>query len=388
MKIGELFVELGFMSGDDGKKLNDFARGIGNLNLSSIAAVLGVGALYEALRRMTEQAVAAGLAIHSFGVQTGLSTSAMQQWSFFAEQMGASGEDVANALKSIQMQQAKIKIGQGNPNVFSMIGASVSDDPFKVLESLQKKYKMLRPDLQRLINSEFGLSDAMLNVLKASDEQISKIGKIKVASDGANESIVKMRETWVEIRQALFRFSNAVIAALAPAFEHIGKLLMDLGRGIEIIFQFKAALIVLGSTLLIMFAPVVAAITAFVLLIDDMYTYFEGGEAALMPLWKGIDKVSESIIWLVDNLKVAFDWFEKITGKASDFSSKNISLVAGPLGAGAAAAAGVSNNTRSQNNNIVLNIAAGTPMSVANAIQEALKKVLSDADYAKGVKST
>ena len=50
MKIGELFVELGFHA--DTMKLKEFTSALGELSMSSVMSVLGLGTLYESVKKI------------------------------------------------------------------------------------------------------------------------------------------------------------------------------------------------------------------------------------------------------------------------------------------------------------------------------------------------
>jgi len=387
MKIGEFFVELGFMSGEDGKKLNDFVRGIGELDLASIAAVLEVGALYEILRKMTVQAVEAGQAVRNFGIQTGLSTDKMQQWTQFAEQMGASGDDVVSALKAIQMQQARIRTGMGgNAAPFAALGVSVTDEPFKVLDALREKYKNLRPDLQRLINSEFGLSDSMLNVLKASDAQRAALDKNRFLNKDQLEALNDLNRQYIILRQAIYNLSNAIAASVfSRPLKHLIQFVMDVGKALSALKPLLPWVLAFAAYVTAIFAPWVFWLTAIILLIDDFYTYLEGGDSVIGRLIDWVKSLGTWVDWLsqkITDLKMLVEDIGKILQPSFDFKGVG---TAG-LAAGFAGAAGqITNNN---NNNFYFNVAGSGPMGIVSLIESTIRKVLSDAAYSKNQKST
>ena len=294
MRVGEFFVALGVDVEDkDSKKLNDVIKGMANLDLKSIAAAAGLGTAFLALKKITEQAVKTGLALHNFSIQTGISTQKLQQWSFMAEQMGASAADVESTVKAISMATAQIKLGQGNLKPFQMLGIDPNQNAFDVLEQVAQKIKNLDPAMTRLITQQMGISDGMLNILKASDNVRADIEKQFYMREKEITQLNDLRMIWVQLRQAVFFFLNMVGIHLAPVFKNVGKFVGELSvyvGGLANKFE-SLKLVIIGMA--IIFAPMQTAIAAIILLIDDLYVSLHGGESAFKPTF---DKMAQGWI--------------------------------------------------------------------------------------------
>ena len=294
MRIGEFFVALGVdVENKDSKKLNDVIKGMANLDVKSIAAAAGLGTAFLALKKITEQAIKTGHALRNFSIQTGLSTENLQKWSFFAEQMGATAADVESTVKAISLATAQIKLGQGNLKPFQMLGIDPNQDAFDILEQVAQKIKNLDPAMTRLITQQMGISDGMLNILKASDDVRADIEKQFFMREKEIEQLNDLRMVWVRLRQGIFFFLNMVGIHLSPVFKNVGKFvgeltvyLAGLVRGFD-----NLKLIIIGMA--IIFAPMNTAIAAIILLIDDLYVSLHGGESAFKPTF---DKMAQGWI--------------------------------------------------------------------------------------------
>ena len=314
MKIGEFFVALGVdVENKDNKKLNDVIKGMANLDVKSIAAAAGLGTAFVALKKITEQAIKTGYALRNFSIQTGISTEKLQKWSFFAEQMGASTADVESSVKAIAMATAQIKLGQGDIKPFQMLGIDPNQDPFDILEQMAQKIKNLDPSMTRLITQQMGVSDGMLNILKASDAVRADIEKQFFMREKEIEQLNDLRVVWVQLRQGVFFFMNMIGIHLAPVLQHVGQFVGELSIYIGgLVKKFEALkLVIIGMA--IIFAPIQTAIATIILLIDDLYVSLHGGESAFKPTfdkmvqgWIKIEgwitKANKALMMFKDNL--------------------------------------------------------------------------------------
>ena len=171
MKIGELFVELGFHA--DQTKLTDFMHSIGELNMSSIMATMGLGGMYETIRKIMGVAEQTALGINTYGMETGMSTKQMQQWSAAAEAMGVKGDVVVNSLKSMQNHLTGLALGT-DPTllqpfaILNKFGAGLSgkESPSEVFEKISQVINKLPDGLRRIVTEEMGIDDSMLLILR------------------------------------------------------------------------------------------------------------------------------------------------------------------------------------------------------------------------------
>lgn len=289
MKIAEFFVALGVdVENKDSKKLNDVVKGMANLDVKSIAAAAGLGVAFVALKKITEQAIKTGLALHNFSVQTGISTRKLQQWSFVAEQMGASAADVESAVKSLQISTAQIKLGQGNLAPFQMLGVNPLQNEFDLLEDIAEKIKGLDPGMTRLISSQLGISDGMLNILKSSKDVRGEIEKQFFLREKEINQLNDLRKVWVRLRQGIFFFMNVVVVQLVPVFQNLTKFVTDVKDGFLKLIGGVENLKWVIPGLVAVFAPFQAILALIIFLIDDFYASMSGGGSVFDPTFNRI----------------------------------------------------------------------------------------------------
>src|SRR5690606_16612277 len=102
------------------------------------------------------------LAMQKFADDTGQSVEEMQKWKAVAQQVSGAGATVAESIKAISSNQAKIRLGQGNISGYQLLGIDSRSDPFEVLEALRTKTQGLSQSMRRNIASQFGISNDLV----------------------------------------------------------------------------------------------------------------------------------------------------------------------------------------------------------------------------------
>ncbi len=216
MDIAELFVMLGFKA--DTTNLKEFMGAVGELRLSSVMAALGVGELYLAMEKIAHMTTEATVNIRNFQMQTGQSTKVMQQWKMFAEQMGISGDDAVQTLKTLQDMMMNIRLGspQGLKALFTLGIDYHGKTPDQILDAMHEKIKNMDPSLARWELRQAGISESLLNILRLDDEQYAKMKEIEVLSDKQAESWFKVYGVMVQIKQQIGMELMKIFTDLAP----------------------------------------------------------------------------------------------------------------------------------------------------------------------------
>jgi hypothetical protein len=165
VKIGELFVELGFKT--DQPKLKDFVKSIGDARLSSIMAAAGLGTLYKVISDMRESAEAAALPLNAFAKVTGQSTLELQKWSYAAERAGVKGDLIAQSISDLQMSVARMRLTGEGMSGYTLLGINPVEvlrtkNYFELLGMILGRLKGLSPEFQRLALQQIGQSDQLL----------------------------------------------------------------------------------------------------------------------------------------------------------------------------------------------------------------------------------
>lgn len=144
------------------------------------------------------------------------------------------------------------------------------------------------------------------------------ITQIKLTLKDINDTIIKTMPHWTKVVAEVMSWFGRMGVASVRAIKDIARVFDDIGdvipRNIKLI---GAAIIGLG--LILRMGPVGMLITAFttlLLLLDDFYTYLDGGESKFGPFWKKIidfyDKIRDS--GAIDAFKKGLtDAFESIS---------------------------------------------------------------------------
>lgn len=375
MNVGDFFVALGLkVDSKDHATLNKFVQSLGNLDLASIAAVAGLGALAYSFEKVYSSAMEAALGVHGFEVQTGLSGKQMQMWANLAEQLGASASDATNTIKNLALASEQIKLGQGNIAPYQMLGIDPRQDPFKIIDQLHERVKKLNPSMARLILSQMGVSEGMLNVINAADEEYYAMRQQVFITEKHVESLRELNKEWVIIKQAVVAFAHNLMGDLAPALQHSLHYIKSAVKGMNNLIDMigKPTAFAIGAVLVTALNPFVTLIGLAILALDDLYRAIHGGKSVIGGFLDYIEPrlvgMIERVIELKDLLMEAYD------GLVMMYKMPSMH----PLVAGASAQQTGQTIT---NNITVQSVAAEGPLAVGEAVADAIKRHLSDATY-------
>lgn len=221
MKIGELFVELGFKA--DTIKLNEVAQLIGRLNLSSVLASFGVKELYDGLRDIMEIGEKTAMGMNLFGKETGLSAQQMTQWTRYAEEMGVSGDAVSAALTTLQKKATGLKSGLDSSlltplYMLNQAGAGITnadlDNPFTFLEKAIKGLQNVNPALKTTIAGMLGINEQLLALKSFKDANT-----INVLSENDVKSLMEYHKSVVELGNTWKNIWEEMAASMAPTLD-------------------------------------------------------------------------------------------------------------------------------------------------------------------------
>lgn len=154
MKLGELFVDLGFHKGNALNDLTNFS--IRFLALGKLAQEVA-----NAFDGLFGDVMRYGVELSNTNKLTGISTNLMQQMKYKADQLGVSYDSWLSSLKGIQKANADIMMGQGNYAGFQKLGISMNTirNPAELLAEVMQKISSLEPTFRRSILAEVGVQE-------------------------------------------------------------------------------------------------------------------------------------------------------------------------------------------------------------------------------------
>lgn len=285
MKIGEFFVQLGVKA--DLSSVKDFAKAIGDIPLEVAGAILAIGGIQYKLAELTQQAIDTAVGLQMFTSETGLSAQELQKWQIAAEQANVSAAAVASSITSLQRNMAEIRLGRGNISPFQLLGIGVNQDAFGVLRQLRQRIKGMNPAMATNLISQMGISPEMISLLQASNSEFEKMTHLVKGMSASQEA------TFLRAKRALVDFGLQI---RYTAFEHIETMIRALEKLWDLISKYPHILEAVGVGLAAMaayFLPVTTAVVALILALDDLATYFTGGDSLTGRAISGLHKMAE-----------------------------------------------------------------------------------------------
>ena len=368
--IGSLFVQLGFNA--DKTKLNDFIKSIGELDMRSIVAGLGLKGIQETIEKIMDSASGAAKDMNNFGKATGLSTKNMQQFGNFAEQMGVSSDEAMSSVKGLQDSLTKIRMGEGNIRPFALLGVSVTKDVWKTIDDIHKKMLDPRiPDaIKRTMIQEMGLSESMMTVLKASDAQWATIKDQMYMTESQIAGVQKYNAAMAKLAQSWRMVMQDAAAFLAPYIEKLAVFLTQFSDALHTSKKLRESLILMSAIIagiIVLFNPMLGAIALVIAGFAIWEKHAERIKKHLQPVIEGISKAKDffgkAFGVVGENMKTAHDRIMTNIAPNLPLSTEG-------------------NKTSNQNNNVTFNITGADSKEIAKKISENMWwKNLGDAQF-------
>jgi len=218
MKIGELFVVLGFKL-EGRARLEELEKGMTAAAVLAGKAALGVGSLTTALGFMLNMSMDAGVELKKFAAATGLSTDELQRWQFMAEQNNVSGKEMLDTIKEIQKAGADIRLGRGNIAPWQLFGVDPTQDPFTVLKNLRAAINRFPEDIARTIAGDAGISDDVFQMLRNTNLEFDKLEQKYIASRKQAEDLARLKGQWAGIKFELTSIGIQLTATFLPLLQ-------------------------------------------------------------------------------------------------------------------------------------------------------------------------
>ena len=401
--------------------------------------------------------------LRNFATATGLSAQEMQRWSAQAKILGADGEEMLQTVKAIQSSMARVALGEGDIAPFQFFGIppDIRKDTFQFLEELRARIQSVRDDpaalaIVREMASRLGVSDDTFQSLL---RQRQELDRSLFLSKEQVDSIDDMRASWARVGIAIAAFKDKFVAAFAKPLQVAAKILeaitVRLVRFVEWLNEGGAvanvvkvgigvlivALIALGGALLTVasalgvvniavalltkgmaalgitslaalkpilvalspliafFGLLAAVVASAILVIDDFWTAFTGGDSAAGRLGEklGFVKLFEWLFSMWDKLRETVGgFFDFVSGMVPDWMKK---LFGGKTEVNGNAAAQPTpmqsltdmaltprtqsgGNTANQTNEIRVEVnGAQNPAETGREVASNIRQTISDASY-------
>ncbi|NRQ51989.1 hypothetical protein [Brevibacillus sp. HD1.4A] len=278
-------------------------------------ANVGIASLLSSLAK-------ADLETEKFATQMWISKGAAAEINNTLKAMGATIEDLylsPELLRNFQQLRATINDMKPPPEF---------QNQMKFIRSIQLEFQRMR------LEATYALQWIGFYLFKYLE---GPIRNVKKGMQGFNDAITKNMPRWTQsVAQFLSWFGRLGIAAVKGGrdiFELFSKLGDHIPEKLKVI---GAALLALGLILKTgPFGIIFSVLTGILLLLDDFYTYLEGGESALGPLWKKLQEFFKLLkdTGVIDRLRESFarafrkieewirrgiDWLQQLFAKVQE----------------------------------------------------------------------
>lgn len=314
MTIAELVAKITLKGG---KESVATMKGLMNSTIATKAALLGAA---TALYKMSEAARNSAMFMDQYQLNTGLSAQQLQQLSFKAAQAGVSMNELGGTIQKLQEKSAMARLGYGWDPILTRFGLTPGQDPVTQLDKISAALRRLgasNPAEAHALASKVGLSDSMYYaIMKMGTEQMEKQF---ILTNKEQQALVKLNQQWnkfwfylkqitIKITALSSTFNTGLVLVLIRAAKGFYELFSRIYKTIEASDQLKYAIIALGVAFALAFAPELLLLGAIALALEDIFTYFEGGDSItgrlikwckesekLRDIWKGIKTVFDMV---------------------------------------------------------------------------------------------
>ena len=263
-----------------------------------------MGQIYGGLSlmlRFTDEATRAIVALDNFNKITGVNTDTLRQWGLMAEQSNVRASSVISAFETITRARGDMLAGRGISNAWAVLGVDPSQDPEKVVnEVLQKLGQIKDVNLRNVRISDLGFDPQLVNLIGKTKEDLQGVFVNLQVKDKEKKALLDLKKSFVDLRITFALFTEKIASSFFPiksTLDLVGRMIYIFNTAIEATLGWERTLKLLTGTFLIFFTkahPIVALLTGIALIIEDIWTYFEGGDSVFGRIVQWWDKLNDS----------------------------------------------------------------------------------------------
>lgn len=328
MKVAELFALITLKGGKES------VATLKSMVSATVAVKSQLIGATTALYQMSAAARQSALFMDSYQLNTGLSAIQLQKLSFQASQAGLSMTELGGAIQKLQQANAQARLGYGWDPIFTRLGLTPRQDPVTQLNQIGSALRRLQatnPAEAKYLATKAGLSDSVYYaMLRGGTEQMDKQ---LILTQKEQQALVKLNQQWnkfwfylkqivIKIQALGASFQTGLIAILTRAAQGFYELFSRIYKTIEASDKLKYTLLAVGAILAAVFAPELLILSAVALALEDVFTYFEGGDSItgeivewckqsqeFQDIWLGVKTVFDLLLTAFKGLKMLWDEF-------------------------------------------------------------------------------
>lgn len=334
MKIAEFFAVITLKGG---KETVQTMKSLVNSSIATKAALFGAAA---ALYKMSDVARKSAMFMDMYQVNTGLSIQQLQRLSFQAGVAGVSMQELGGAIQKLQQANARARLGYGWDPIFTRLGLHPGQDPVDQLNKMGaalRKLQATHPAEAHALAAQAGLSDSMYYALmKGTSEEMNKQ---LILTNKEQSAVVKLNQQWNKfwfyIKQITIKMQalsagmqTGIVKMAIRAAQGVYELFKRISDAVAVSEKLQKVMIALGLTMAAVFAPEILIIGALLLLLEDLFTYFEGGDSVTGRLVEWVNQSKEfKELWeaikdfgvqFYDLIKMALDGWKELIAVLKD----------------------------------------------------------------------
>lgn len=320
---------------------------------------------------------------------TGISADTLQRVSAMAAESGASIDDLGSAVERLQKSSIDIMLGKGDISPYAFLGLDPHQDPLKLIERMQAKLKSMPVALGTKAAEDLGFSKELIYFLRNAD-QIKPPPKETLITEDEMKRLKEFNfyfnRIFDQARRVLSKFGATIqpfVSSLLYAFDRMTSMvggflnfISPFQRGIEIALILLSGAALAVSAILFPFMQWFLILSAALLVIEDIYSYFKGDKSIFGAM---VYYLKEAGIYLENLIKKTADLIAQFTSSPiASITAKLAEFIKPTAPTGAAGAAGAGSVT---NNNNILIDGTKNPEAVGKAVMDHITKTTSDAYY-------
>lgn len=398
-----------------------------NSNVSKFAGLLGVafggGAMINTMANL-------GNELKNFSDLTGISSEDTSRLGSVLAKFGGSANDAMNDLKALQTAMFDSLKGEGALiEANKEFGISISNqggklkDSSKTLKELADQFSKMNKQSAIAAGSKLGLSESTIRLLMQGKDGVDKLFKSQDSlgkiTDSEIEASKDFNSMLKDLKFAFEKISLVILKAIMPAFKSVHDVFLKVMKafndnGFRAVKVFGAIFGILASVKVLMigislaaqgvllpFTIIATVLAAIVLILDDVWTFLEGGDSVLgdwvnknETVKAAVEKIKEVFATIKEIVLNIVDYFKNLTfdkliqdlGKLKDKILDSLSSpFKGWFGSDkkdipiAKSNTNTTNNTNNTNNNnisIKQNVTTSDPKAFASETTDLIKKQL------------
>jgi hypothetical protein len=326
--IADLFIKLGVKT--DATQLNKINATVTNIRNKTLLMAGAFTGATIAIEKFVDSGLRGVVALKNINLQTGLSIEKLQRLQQIGQlaNLSLTPEQITNSVAALQKSLKSLEIGQGNIAPFQLLGIDPrGQDAFSVIEQLRENIKGIDPSIATAQISNLGLNAEFINILKLSNEEFEKLGnniflskkqrddidrvgtsikalslRFKALKDQAiarlapdldklvNKFFKWLKDNGEKVIQVMNNFFR-VLAKISTALTRVVGLLSDMVSSILSLEKGIYIITALFGLLALSVAPFLTALSAIILLLEDIAVYKAGGDSLIGDLIKGLKEL-------------------------------------------------------------------------------------------------